>query len=127
MAVVPAETAVANPLALIVATPVLDDVQVTWLVIFCVVLSEKVPVAENGWETPTRIAGFAGVTAIEVSDGGALTVNVVLLVTLASAAAIVVLPAETAVAKPLALMVANVVFDDVHATWVVRFCALPSE
>ena len=40
MAVVPAETAVAKPLGLIVATPVLDDVQVTWLVIFCVVLSE---------------------------------------------------------------------------------------
>jgi hypothetical protein len=40
MAVVPAETAVAKPLAFIVATPVLDDFQVTWLVIFCVLLSE---------------------------------------------------------------------------------------
>ena len=40
MVVVPAETAVARPLALIVATPVLDDVHVAWLVIFCVLLSE---------------------------------------------------------------------------------------
>ena len=40
MVVVPADTAVAKPLALIVATPVLDDVQVTWLVRFCVLLSE---------------------------------------------------------------------------------------
>ena len=36
MVALPADTPVANPLALIVATAVLDDVHVTWLVIFCV-------------------------------------------------------------------------------------------
>jgi hypothetical protein len=49
------------------------------------------------------------------------------LVTPARAAEIVVLPAETAVARPLALMVATAVLDDVHAAWLVRFCVLLSE
>ena len=81
----------------------------------------------NGWETPTRIAGFAGVTPIEVSVGGSLTVSVVPLATPASAAEIVVVPADTAVAKPLALIVATVVLDDVQAAWLVIFCVLLSE
>ena len=40
-------TAVASPAALIVATEVVADAQVTWLVRSCVELSEKVPVAVN--------------------------------------------------------------------------------
>ena len=123
----PAETAVARPLALIVATAVLDEDQLTWLVRFCVLLSEYVPVAVNGWEAPTRITGFEGVTAIEVSAGDAVTVSVVPLVTPARAAEIIVVPAETAVARPLALMVATTVVEDVQAAWLVRFCLLPSE
>jgi hypothetical protein len=47
--VVPAATAVTNPLEpaalLMVATPVLDEFQVTVVVRFCVELSEYVPVA----------------------------------------------------------------------------------
>lgn len=49
--VVPAATDVASPYEpaalLIVATPVLDELQVTVFVRFCVVLSEYVPVAVN--------------------------------------------------------------------------------
>lgn len=62
-----------------------------------------------------------------VSVGGAWTVSVVPLVTPANPAKIVVVPAETAVAKPLALIVATVVLDEVHAAWLVRFCVLLSE
>ena len=40
MVVVPAATPEASPAELIVATDVLDDVQVTWLVRFCVLPSE---------------------------------------------------------------------------------------
>ena len=36
MVVVPAETPVARPLVLIVATPVFDEVHVAWLLTFCV-------------------------------------------------------------------------------------------
>ena len=69
MVALPADTPVANPLALIVATAVLDDVQVTWLVIFCVLPSEYVPVAVNCCVAPAVMVGFAGVTAIELSVG----------------------------------------------------------
>ncbi|MGD0584440.1 MAG: hypothetical protein ABSA86_01505 [Oryzomonas sp.] len=43
----PAAVAEASPLAAIVATPVLDDVQVTEVVRFCVEPFEYVPVAVN--------------------------------------------------------------------------------
>ena len=45
--VVPAATAVAKPAVLMVATAELEELQVTWLVMFAVVLSEYVPVAVN--------------------------------------------------------------------------------
>ena len=73
------------------------------------------------------MVAFAGVTAMETSAGGVWTVSVAPLVTPARAAEIVVLPAETAVARPLVLMVATAGFDDVQAAWLVRFCVLVSE
>ena len=44
---VPAATPVASPPAVIVATAVVADAHVTWLVRFCVLLSLNVPVAVN--------------------------------------------------------------------------------
>ena len=68
---VPAATAVASPPALIVAVPVVEDVQVTWPVMFCVLPPEYVPVAVNCCVVPVWIAGLAGVTAIDVGvDAG---------------------------------------------------------
>ena len=58
--VVPALTAVASPAAFTVATAVLDDAHVTWLVRFCVLPSEYVPVAVNCCVPPTVTVGFAG-------------------------------------------------------------------
>src|SRR5437667_6247745 len=67
--VVPAATDVARPCdppaLLIVATAVLDELQVTWVVRSCVVLSLKVPVAVNCWVNPSGRPGLVGVTAIE--------------------------------------------------------------
>ena len=57
--------------AVIVATVGVADAQVTWLVRFCVELSEKVPVAVNCWVWPLAMLGLAGVTAIDCSDRGA--------------------------------------------------------
>ena len=69
--VVPAPTEVARPfepdVLLMVATPVSDEVQVTYAVRSCVVPSEKVPVAANCRPVPPAITGFVGVTAIEAS------------------------------------------------------------
>ena len=60
----------ASPAAVIVATEVVADAQVTWLVRFCVELSEKVPVAVNCWVFPLGTLGLAGVTAIDCEDRG---------------------------------------------------------
>ncbi len=59
--VLPAATPVAAD-PTIVATAVLDEVQVVWLVRLCVVPSLKLPVAENDFTAPTPMVGFAGVT-----------------------------------------------------------------
>ena len=109
---VPADTQVARPAVFTVATLVIDDVQITWLVIFRLVPSEYVPVAVNCWELPNSMIEFAGLTAIEVSVGEGWTVRAVLPVTPASVVEIVVLPANTAVAKPPALTVATAKLDE---------------
>src|SRR5207247_9688111 len=79
--VVPAATDVARPCdppaLLIVATAVLDELQATWVVRSCVVLSLKVPVAVNCCFVPFAMLGFVGVTAI-VDRVAAVTVSVVL-------------------------------------------------
>jgi len=61
----PVATALARPVALIAATPVLVELQVTELVRFCVLLSLYVPVAVNCWLMPLAIEALAGVTTIE--------------------------------------------------------------
>ena len=73
---VPAATPVANPAALMVATAVVAEAQVTWLVMFCVELSENVPVAVNCSVVPDTMLGLAGVTAIEVRVAAGSTVMV---------------------------------------------------
>ena len=55
------------------------------------------------------------------------TVSSVLPLTPASVAEMLVLPRETAVASPLALMVATAVLDEDHVTWLVMFWVLLSE
>ena len=77
MVVVPVATAVASPPALIDAAAVFEDAHVTWLVRFCVLESEYVPVAVNCWVAPTVSVAFAGVTAIEVSVATGVVVEVV--------------------------------------------------
>jgi hypothetical protein len=47
MVLVPTATPLASPLALMVATVVVAEAQVTWLVMFWVLPSEYVPVAVN--------------------------------------------------------------------------------
>src|SRR6266700_3997680 len=131
--VVPAATDVAKPCEppalLIVATAAPDELQVTWVVRSCVVLSLKVPVAVNCRVVPFAMLGFVGVTAIEVRVA-AVTVSVVLPETPPKVAVIVVIPAATDVAKPCEppalLIVAIVLLDELQATWVVRSCVVKS-
>jgi hypothetical protein len=67
MVAVPDATAVARPLLFTVATDVLDDLQVTCVVISWLVPSEYIPEATNCFVTPAGMLGLAGVTDMEVS------------------------------------------------------------
>ena len=78
-----------------VATAVVAEAQVTWLVRSCVELSEKVPVAVNCWVSPLAMLGLAGVTAIDCRTA-AVTVSTVEPVTPPSVAVIVEVPVASA-------------------------------
>lgn len=127
MVVEPIETEEAIPPALIVATPALDDPQVTSDVTSRVVLFDNVPVAENCWVVPTGMAGFMGVTAIDTTVA---VVSVVVPETPVKVAVMTVEPAATAVVIPPELIVAIPVFDELQATrlvksWVALFDKTP--
>jgi len=115
---VPTATAVARPLMLTVATDVLDELQVTCVVIPRLVPSEYVPMATNCWVFPAGMLGLAGVTEME-DRVAEVTVRVVLPGIPAEVAVIVVVPAATAVARPLLLTLATDVLDELQVTCVV--------
>ncbi len=80
---------------MIVATDVVAEAHVTWLVRSCVELSEYVPVAVNCSVRPLAMLGLAGVTAID-SNVAAVTVRTVEPLTPLSIALIVEVPAAHA-------------------------------
>src|SRR5262245_34420732 len=100
---VPTAAAVASPLVPaafdIVATLVVADAQLTWLVRFWVEASENVPVAVNCWVSPLATEGLPGVTAIDCKTGS-VTVITVEPVTEPNVALILEVPLATAVASP---------------------------
>jgi hypothetical protein len=112
-----------KPVALTVASAVLDELHVAALEMFCVLASVKVPVAVSCCVPPITTIGVAGVTAMETSNAGP-TVSSVEVFTLPDAAPIMLEPCTSDVASPAALMVATVVVAEVHVTEVVRFCVL---
>jgi hypothetical protein len=120
----PAEAAVTKPVALTVATDVSDELQVTCVVISWLVVSEYVPVAVNCWGVPTSMIGLAGVTAME-DRVAEFTVRVVLAEILPEVAVMVVVPIETAMARPVLSTVATDGFDELQVTCVVWL--VPSE
>lgn len=129
MVVVPVATPVARPELLMVAAEVLELVQVAVAVTFFVDPSLYVPVAVNCWDDFAGKLGFAGVTAMDTSEGGgggAGTVSVVDAEEPLNVAVMVVDPWATAVARPEALMVATAVAELVHVAVVVTFCVEPS-
>ena len=109
--------------SLTVATVTFDDAQVTWVVMSCVELSENTPVAVNCRVNPFATMAAGGVTSIDTSVA-AVTVNVVVPVTLPLVADTVVLPTPAAVTRPFEpaalLTAATVLADDAQVTWPVR-------
>jgi hypothetical protein len=122
---VPAATVVASPAALMVATVVVAEVQVTLLVRFCVLLSLNVPVAVNCCVSPLATEGLAGVTAIDCSVA-AVTVSTVEPEIAPDVALMVDGPAEAPVARPPAVMVATAGVAELQVTLPVKFCVLLS-
>jgi hypothetical protein len=121
----PTPAPLARPAALIVATVVVPEVQVTVDVKFCVVPSLNVPVAVNCWVAPLAIDGFAGVTAIDCSVA-AVTVRTVEPLIPPDVALIVEVPTPAPVARPPVLIVAVAVVPELQVTVLVRFCVVPS-
>jgi hypothetical protein len=126
MLVEPMPVTVASPVAAIVAAAVFDEVHVTCVVKFCVVLSLKVPTALYCCVCPFATVADVGVIAIDCSVA-AVTVSVAeLLVTAPDVALIVALPTPAPVASPVVLIVATVVADELHVAVFVKFCVVPS-
>ncbi len=120
MTVEPGATAVAKPLLppalLMVATPVLLDDQLTWVVRFWVEESLKVPIAVKLTWTPAGMEVPDGATVRE-DKVALLTVRIVEPVTDPEVADIVVVPGATAVARELcAGIVATLVAEEAHVT-----------
>jgi len=127
IALVPAPTPVANPATGFVATPEVAELQVAVLVISFVDLSEYVAVAVNCCVFPTTIEAVAGVTAM-LTTVGAVTVNVAGADVFPAAVAVMfVLPVATAVANPLAEIVATLVLAEAHVAELVKSFVLLSE
>ena len=95
MPVDPAATLVANPLEpavlLMVAMEVSDELHSTDVVMSCIVLSVKIPMAVNCWFIPCAMLGFGGDTVIE-TRAEAVTVSEVKPETLPEVAVIAVEP-----------------------------------
>ena len=115
-------TPVATPAAVMVA-PV-DALQVTLEVMFCMVPSAKVPLAVNCCVPLGATLAEPGVTAIDTN--ALATVRVVVPLTAAEVAVMVVVPGATAVAIPDMLTVATAVLDDNQLAVAVRFLVVPS-
>jgi hypothetical protein len=111
--------------SLIEATVGADEVQVTLLVMFCVLPSAYVPVAVKEVAVVAAICTLGGVTAIEVSCGG--TATVVDPLTLPDVALIMVVPKCTPVASPPALTLAFAEVEELQVTELVKSCVGPLE
>jgi hypothetical protein len=111
--VVPPPCPVASPPDEMVATAVIDELQIALDVTLAVVLLLYVPVAVNCCVDPFAKLGSEGVTVMEVSVG-ATTAKAAVPACPLSVAEIVVFPGESALARPAGLIVATVVFVAAH-------------
>ena len=95
----PMPAPVARPLALIVATAGEAEFQVTWLVIFAVLVSLYVPVAVNCPLVPLAIEPFAALMAMDFKSA-AVTVTVAVPLTVPKVAVTVAVPRAAPVTRP---------------------------
>jgi hypothetical protein len=127
MVELPAAMPWASPLVgvelLTVASTVLEDVQVTELVRFCVLPSLYVPVATNCWVVPGAIEAFTGV--IETDTKAGATARLKEPLTAPIFAPTEHDPAFFAVSNPPAATVTTLVSEELHVAEAVTSCKLP--
>jgi hypothetical protein len=108
--VCPVPALVARPFVpgelLMVATAALFELQLTVVMMFCVLPSVYVPVAANCWVFPTGMVGTAGVTLIESNVAG-VTVKIVEPLIDPEAAVMALCPVAALAAWPVLLIVAT--------------------
>ena len=128
MVVVPTAMPDATPETEIVAQFVFDELQAVDPVIFCVVLSEYVPVAVNCCVAPSSMLGVAGVNDIETSVTVCVTaVSVADPDIFPTVALMVVDPAVRAVARPEFEMLILILSEEVQVAEFVMSCVELSE
>ena len=88
--------------------------------------SLKVPIAENCWLVVAAMVELPGRIASEAKSA-AFTVAVALPLTEPDAAVIVAVPRLRAVTRPLTVIEAMLVFEELHVTVPVMSCVVPSE
>jgi len=127
---VPFATAVARPVALMVAVANVPDVQEADDVMFCVVPSERVAVAVNCSVVPLAIVGLDGVTEMLTTVAPLTTttsVQAIAAVPLPVVDVMIGAPPLTPVTRPVAApTVASVASLEVHADVVVMSFVVPS-
>ena len=129
MVEIPPATDVAKPPLVIVATAILDELQMTWVLISKLVPSENAPVAVNCWVIPAGVIGMlrlAGLRDMEVRVAE-VTIMVVVPEMSPEVAVIVAVPGPIPVTKPVLSTVAAESLDELQVAWVVILKLVPSE
>jgi len=113
---IPAATVVAKPLLFTVATDVLEEVQMTWVLISKLIPSENAPVAVNCWVIPGGVRGMLGLAGLSDMEVRVAEVTVMIVVPdmAPEAAVIMAAPRPIATTKPVWPTVATESLDEVQ-------------
>jgi hypothetical protein len=120
MVEVPAATDVAKPLLFNVATDVLDELQMTWVLISKLVPSENVPAAVNCWVIPAGVLGMLGLAGLSDMEVRVAEVTKMIVVpemfseVAVMVAVMVAVPGPTPMTKPVLLTVATKLLDELQ-------------
>ena len=129
MVEVPAATAVAKPLLFTVATEVVDELQMTWVLVSKLVPSENVPVAVNCTVIPGGVLGMLGLAGLSDMELRVtkVTVMVVIPEMAPEVAVITAVPRPIPMTKPVLSTVAMESLDELHVACFVMSKVVPSE
>jgi len=116
MVEIPPATHVAKPLLIIVATAILDELQMTWVLISKLVPSENAPVAVNFWVIPAGVIGMLGLAGLRDMEIRVAEVTIMVVVPEMSpeAAVMVAVPGSIPLSKPVLSTVATESLDELQ-------------